>query len=78
MSQDVGPVHLVRLGAVTVSEHGIIAEGFGLEGGTGRDMALMACVWAINRLQAELLRDAENPGTVLCHACNYSLGATWP
>lgn len=67
MSLDSRPVKLTKTGTVTVhpSKEGfvqIVAKGFEAEGATCRDVAVLACLWAIGELQREVLRAVERPG----------------
>lgn len=40
----------------------VSVEGFSAEGGSCRDVAALAMVWAIGRLQQELMATLEKPG----------------
>lgn len=70
MSLDSRPVRLTKTGTVTVLPVAegnvpvqIIVEGFEAPGGTCRDVAVLACLWAIGELQREVLRTVEEAGT---------------
>jgi hypothetical protein len=54
--------HLTKTGTVTLSESEIVIEGFDAKNGTCRDVAALALVWAIGRLQRELMATLERPG----------------
>lgn len=67
MSFDANQVKLTKLGNVTVhpAKSGgvqIVLEGFEGEGCSCRDVAVLACLWAIGELQREVLRTIERPG----------------
>lgn len=49
-------------GTVTVTEKGIVVEGFEFNNATCRDGAIAAAAWAIDQLQAEMLKTIERPG----------------
>ena len=59
---DAEPAHLTQTGSITLSESSIVIEGFGVENGTCRDLSALALVWAIGRLQRELMATLERPG----------------
>jgi hypothetical protein len=54
--------HLTATGTITLDENRILIEGFGAQNGTCRDVAALALVWAIGRLQRELMATLEKPG----------------
>lgn len=69
MSLDAQVVRLTKLGTVTIhpkpvdpSGVTIMVEGFEADGGSCRDVAVLATIWAIGELQRELMRDIEEPG----------------
>lgn len=63
MSNDATPIRLAKFGTVTVSPDGAIAvEGFEAEGGSCRDVAILASQWAIGRLHRELTKTIETLG----------------
>lgn len=60
---DADPARLTRNGTVTIPAKGMImVEGFQGKGCTCRDVSALALVWAIGRLQHELLKTLEAPG----------------
>lgn len=59
---DAEPARLVKAGAVTITKSRIIVEWFDGEGTSCRDIAALAAVWAIGRLQDELRKTLEKPG----------------
>lgn len=62
MSLDATPTRLVQFGEVKVSADGIEIEGFDGVNVSCRDVASLALVWAIGRLQEELERTIQAPG----------------
>jgi hypothetical protein len=62
MSLDAEPTKLTQHGTVTVEPGGIVVTGFAGENCSCRDMAVLACIWAIGELQRELLKMVEQPG----------------
>ena len=59
---------LRKHGTVTIhpEKHGrvqIVAEGFEGDNATCRDVAVLACLWAIGELQREVMRAVQEPGT---------------
>ncbi|WP_157119050.1 hypothetical protein [Azohydromonas lata] len=67
MSLDAHASRLAKLGTVTIhpkAEGGvqIVAEGFEGENCSCRDIAVLACMWAIGELQREVMRTIEAPG----------------
>lgn len=59
---DKDPARLTQFGAVEITQNGITVSGFRAENGTCRDVAALAAVWAIGRLQEELMKCLERPG----------------
>ena len=60
---DTNPAKLTQFGTVTIEGGGrIYVEGFSAEGGSCRDVAALVVVWAIGRLQQELMATLEKPG----------------
>lgn len=53
---------LTRTGTLTVTEDRIYVDGFSGQGTTCRDVAALACVWAIGKLAAELQQLLQAPG----------------
>lgn len=67
MGLDAKTSRLTKFGTVTVlpQKEGriqIVAEGFEGENCSCRDIAVLACMWAIGELQREAMRDIEAPG----------------
>lgn len=66
MSNDATPIRLTQFGTVEIPPEGpegmIVITGFEGENCTCRDVAIMACAWAIGRLQREMLKSIEKPG----------------
>jgi hypothetical protein len=63
MSLDATESSLTRTGEVHMLESGeIYLTGFDGEGCTCRDVATLALVWAIGKLQEELRQQIERPG----------------
>lgn len=67
MSLDATDTALYQLGTVTVhrrKENGvqIVVEGFEATNASCRDVAVLACLWAIGELQREVQRTIERPG----------------
>jgi hypothetical protein len=67
MSLDANISRLIKVGTVTIhpkAEGGvqIVAEGFEGTNCSCRDVAVLACMWAIGELQREVMRDIEAPG----------------
>ena len=63
MSNDAQPIRLTRIGKVEVGADGrIVCTGFEGSGTSCRDVAILACAWAIGELQREMLADIEIPG----------------
>lgn len=60
MSKD--EMTLDQIGTVTVTSDGIRVEGFDGENAMCRDIAIMACAWAIGELQREMLKTIKAPG----------------
>jgi hypothetical protein len=59
---DAEEARLTEFGTVTIRPDGIVVEGFSAENGTCRDVAALATLWAIGRLQEELMKTLERPG----------------
>jgi len=53
---------ITKHGTVTISPEGIHCGGFKARNASCREVAIMACAWAIGELQREMLRDIEEPG----------------
>jgi hypothetical protein len=49
-------------GLVTIEPGGIVVTGFAGDNCSCRDVAVLACIWAIGELQRELMKDVEQPG----------------
>jgi hypothetical protein len=65
MSNDAEPIRLTKIGRVVIDTDPtlpIIVEGFDGEGCSCRDVAILACMWAIGELQREVMRCIEEPG----------------
>ncbi len=62
MSLDAEPIKLTQHGTVTVEAGSIVVTGFSGDNCSCRDVAVLACIWAIGELQRELLKDVEQPG----------------
>jgi hypothetical protein len=61
MSNDATPIRLTKTGKVTIS-HGVTVEGFEGENCSCRDVAILACMWAIEVLSREVTAAIERPG----------------
>jgi hypothetical protein len=59
---DASPARLTEFGAVRVDAGSVLVEGFRAENGSCRDVAALGIVWAIGRLQQELMKTLERPG----------------
>lgn len=59
---DADTARLIQFGTVKVSAGDVIVEGFDAEGATCREVAALATLWAIGRLQQELTAILERPG----------------
>jgi len=59
---DANEVRLKKIGSVTVRAGRIEIDGFSGENATYRDVAALAAVWAIGRLQRELMEILKRPG----------------
>lgn len=53
---------ITKTGTVTVTKSGISVDGFDGSNMSCREMAIIACAWAIGELQREMLRTIEQPG----------------
>jgi hypothetical protein len=62
MSLDAKTSQLTQHGTVTVEAGGIVVTGFAGDNCSCRDVAVLACIWAIGELQRELMKDVEQPG----------------
>jgi len=67
MSLDATTSRLTKVGTVTIhpgleGRTQIVAQGFDGEGCSCRDVAVLACLWAIGELQREVMRTIEQPG----------------
>lgn len=67
MSLDADNIKLTQHGTVTISPDKkggpqIIVEGFEGAGCSCRDVAVLACLWAIGELQREVMRAVQEPG----------------
>lgn len=62
MSNDATPIKLTKKGSVTITRTGVRVEGFDGMNCNCRDVAILACLWAIGELQREVMRDIEVPG----------------
>lgn len=68
MSLDAETSKLTKFGKVTIfpAKKGnvqIVVEDFEGKNCSCRDVAVLACVWAIGELQREVMRGIEEPGT---------------
>lgn len=59
---DAEPASLCKFGTVTVEPSRISIDGFDANGGSCRDVAALALVWAIGELQRDLMATLESPG----------------
>ncbi len=59
---DQDPVKLTQFGTVTITEGRVLVAGFEGDNATCRDIAALAAVWAIGKLQQELMLTMERPG----------------
>lgn len=60
---DADPAAITKPGTVTIDADGlVIIAGFECDGATCRDVAALAMVWAIGKLQQELMLTLEAPG----------------
>ena len=59
---DGNPAYLQDIGTVTITATGIEVTGFSAEDGGCREVAVLAAVWALGRLQDELRRTLERVG----------------
>lgn len=55
-------VSLDKIGKLTITENGVIAEGFDAPGASCRDIAALAAVWGISVLARELQVTMNEPG----------------
>lgn len=65
MSNDATPIRLTKIGKVTIDTHErlpVVIEGFEGENCSCRDVAILACMWAIGVLQRETTKTIEVPG----------------
>jgi hypothetical protein len=67
LSLDATTSRLTKLGRVEINPHAeggvqIVAYGFEGDGCSCRDVAALACLWAIGELQREVMRCIEQPG----------------
>jgi hypothetical protein len=63
MSNDATPIKLTKTGRVVIEANGlVIAEGFGGDNCSCRDVAILACMWAMSVLQTEVTKTIESPG----------------
>lgn len=62
MSLDAETTKLTQHGTVTVEAGRIVVTGFEGDNCSCRDVAVLACIWAIGELQRELLKTVEQPG----------------
>ncbi len=62
MSLDAEHMRITDPGTVTISTSGIMVDYFDADGASCRDVAVMACAWAIGELQREMLECIEKPG----------------
>lgn len=49
-------------GKVTITKDGIAVEGFESVNASCRDVAVLACAWAIGELQREMTKAIQEPG----------------
>lgn len=59
---DAEPARLIKTGSINVSASRIEINGFRGDGTSCRDIAVLALVWAIGQLQAELTATLQAPG----------------
>jgi hypothetical protein len=62
MSLDAEHMRITDHGTVTVGPGSIVVDYFEAEGASCRDVAVLACAWAIGELQREMLKDLQEPG----------------
>ena len=68
MSLNADVTKLRKCGTVTIypKKEGkvqIVVEGFEADNASCRDVAALACLWAIGELQREVMRTVQEPGT---------------
>lgn len=68
MSLNAEVTKLTKHGTVTIhpKKEGrvqIVVEGFSGQNASCRDVAVLACLWAIGELQREVMRAVQEPGT---------------
>ena len=54
--------HLTQTGTVSISTDEISISGFAADGGSCRDVAALALLWAIGELQKDLMGTLNGPG----------------
>lgn len=59
---DADEAKLTRTGTITIRDGEIYVDGFSGQGTSCRDVVALACVWAIGKLQEELLATLQAPG----------------
>jgi hypothetical protein len=63
MSNDATPIMLTKTGRVVIEADGhVFVEGFEGISCTCRDVAILACMWAMSVLQTEVTKTIERPG----------------
>jgi hypothetical protein len=63
MSNDATPIKLTKTGRVVIEANGLVtAEGFDGDNCSCRDVAILACMWAMSVLQTEVTKTIESPG----------------
>jgi hypothetical protein len=65
MSNDATPIRLTKIGKLTICTDPrlpVRIEGFEGENCSCRDVAILACMWAIGQLQRAATGDIERPG----------------
>ena len=55
-------IQLTRHGEVVIDSQGIVVRGFAGSNTTCRELAILACAWAIGELQREMTKNIERPG----------------
>jgi hypothetical protein len=59
---DADAAKITRVGEIIITKSGVLVRGFAGEGCSCRDVAALAAVWGIGRLQDELGKTLQKPG----------------
>ena len=62
MSLDAETSKISKTGKVTITAAGIVIDGFEGTNCSCRDVAVLACMWAIGELARETLLEIQEPG----------------